>query len=291
MNIFRKLDDYKSYLAKIRKEGRCIGFVPTMGYLHAGHVSLFERAKQENDITVASVFVNPLQFGPNEDFERYPRDEARDLAALEKAGVDAALFPSVEEMYPQGTPKTKVTVSGVTERLCGASRPGHFDGVATVVMKLLQIVSPDRIYFGMKDAQQVAVIERMVADLNVPVTVVACPTLREADGLALSSRNVYLTPEERAQAPALYHALELAEELFAARPEITADELQRAVEDQLRSQAPLGTIDYVDVLTFPDLEPIDGPLKQVQRFIVAMAVYFGKARLIDNRVFDNPMLK
>lgn len=287
MKIFRKLSDYRAYLAELRKEGRSIGFVPTMGYLHAGHVSLMERAKRDNDLAVVSVFVNPLQFGPNEDFDRYPRDEERDIATLEKAGVDVAIFPSVEEMYPQGAPKTRITVSGVTERLCGASRPGHFDGVATVVMKLLHIVSPDRVYFGMKDAQQVAVIERMVADLNVPVEVIPCPTLREADGLALSSRNIYLTKEERSQAPALYQTLASVEERLRSRPDLAADELKQELADQLRAQAPLGRIDYVDVLSYPDLEPIEGPLKQVDRFIVALAVHFGKARLIDNRLLEN----
>lgn len=178
-------------------DGKSVGLVPTMGYLHEGHLSLVEAAKQECDVVVMSIFVNPLQFGPEEDFDRYPRDLERDQRLAREHGVDILFVPQAEEMYPK-KPAATVKVTGITEVLCGKSRPGHFDGVATVVMKLFQLVRPRRAYFGQKDAQQVAVIHRMAEDLNVPVEIVACPIVREKDGLAMSSRNVYLTEEERA---------------------------------------------------------------------------------------------
>ncbi|WP_309118623.1 pantoate--beta-alanine ligase [Paenibacillus sp.] len=287
MEVFRTIASYKQYLNEVENEGRSIGFVPTMGYLHAGHLSLVERAKRENDVVVMSVFVNPLQFGPNEDFERYPRDETRDLALMESAGVDAAFLPTVDEMYPGGggTSKTIVTVGGtVAERLCGASRPGHFDGVATVVSKLFHIVEPRRAYFGLKDAQQVAVIETFVRDLNLPVEIVPCETLREPDGLAMSSRNVYLTPEQRKNAPALRRSLLAIDEWLAAAPETTAPELERKLADAIRA-VPGAELDYAQVLAYPSLEPIEGPVAEAGRFIAALAVKFGGTRLIDNRLF------
>ncbi len=287
MEVIRTIAAYKRFLQGLGKE-RSIGFVPTMGFLHAGHLSLAERAKRENDVVVMSVFVNPLQFGPNEDFERYPRDEARDLALMESVGVDAAFLPSVSEMYPDGggTSKTVVTVSGpVTERLCGASRPGHFDGVATVVSKLFHIVEPRRAYFGMKDAQQVAVIETFVRDLNVPVEIVPCETMREPDGLAMSSRNVYLTPEQRANAPALRRALLAVDDWIAEAPETTAPALERKLADAMLA-VPGAALDYAQVLAYPSLEPIEGPVAKAGRFIAALAVKFGGTRLIDNRLFQ-----
>jgi len=285
MQIIRTVKDIAAFSKETRGQGGSIGFVPTMGYLHKGHLSLVKRAKEENETVVVSIFVNPLQFGPNEDYDRYPRDEERDLALLRDAGVDAVFLPSVQEMYPHGKPLATVTVSGITEPLCGASRPGHFDGAATVVLKLFHLVSPDKAYFGMKDAQQVAVIERMVLDLNVPVSIVRCPTLREEDGLAMSSRNVYLTEAERRQAPALYHALETAGRLLAERPGLNAGELAKELRDFLEASAPAGTIDYAEVLSYPDLAPISGALQKAKPFIVALAVKFSKARLIDNRLF------
>jgi len=284
MRILRTIDEYKRFLAEL-PAARTVGFVPTMGYLHAGHLSLVERAKRDNDVVVMSVFVNPLQFGPNEDFERYPRDEARDLALMESAGVDAAFLPSVAEMYPNGAVKTTVRVSGVTERLCGASRPGHFDGVATVVSKLFHIVEPTRAYFGLKDAQQVAVIETMVADLNMNVTIVPCPTLREADGLAMSSRNVYLTPEQRERATVLYASLQAIDGWRRANPDATGAELEAKLAEAIRS-TPGAELDYAQVLTYPALEPIEGPVRRAGRFIAALAVKFGSTRLIDNRLFE-----
>jgi len=291
MIVVRTIEQYRTFLEE-QADGRTIGFVPTMGYLHEGHMSLAARAKRENDAVVMSVFVNPLQFGPNEDFERYPRDEARDLALMEQAGVDCAFVPSVAEMYPAGAIRTTVSVRDVTERLCGASRPGHFDGVATVVTKLFNIVRPTRAYFGMKDAQQVAVIATMAADLNIPVEIVPCPTLREPDGLAKSSRNVYLTPEHRAQAPVLYRALQTVDDWLARRPELTAGELEELLARTVR-EAPDAVVDYAQVLAYPSLQPIVGPLRSAGPFIAALAAKFGSTRLIDNRLFgadpDNPL--
>jgi pantoate--beta-alanine ligase len=284
LRLIRTIREYKEYLAEQRQANRSIGFVPTMGFLHQGHLSLVERAKRENDAVVMSVFVNPLQFGPNEDFERYPRDEAKDFALMEGAGVDAAFLPSVREMYPAGKPLTTVTVAGVTERLCGASRPGHFDGVATVVMKLFHIIEPQRAYFGLKDAQQVAVIERMVSDLNVPVTIVPSPTLREEDGLAMSSRNVYLSAEERQQAPVLHKALSLIEGWLKEHPALEAETLAARIAETIQ-EAPTARIDYVEVLSYPNVAPIAGPVREAGSFIAAVAVKFGGTRLIDNRLF------
>jgi pantoate--beta-alanine ligase len=265
-----------------RREGATIGFMPTLGYMHEGHLSLIREARRRNTVVVVSIFVNPLQFGPNEDFDRYPRDTERDLKLAEEAGVDFAFVPDVKEMYPEPF-LTGVTVSGITSRLCGASRPGHFDGVATVVLKLLNIVQPHQAYFGMKDAQQVAVVQQMVRDLNVPTEIVPCPTVREPDGLAMSSRNVYLTPEERAQAPVLYKTLSEA----AARLRegtVPLGKLADWVAEQIRT-APLADIDYVEVLQYPSLAPLsDDAPRTGRQVIIAVAVRFGITRLIDNVV-------
>ncbi|MFB9329615.1 pantoate--beta-alanine ligase [Paenibacillus aurantiacus] len=263
-----------------------IGFVPTMGFLHEGHASLMRRAKEECGYAVLSIFVNPMQFGPNEDFDQYPRDAARDIQIAEKNGIDVVFMPSVAEMYPK-KPVTKVMIGGVTERLCGASRPGHFDGVGLVVSKLFHLVQPDRAYFGMKDAQQVAVIERMTEDLNIPVRIVPCETVREADGLALSSRNVYLSEEERSQAVILSRTLARAEE-WVKSPGMT----NRALSDKIKEsigQAPLAKIDYAEVLTYPDLESLHDDAEIIShngKILVALAVKFGRTRLIDNRLME-----
>ncbi|TVY11649.1 pantoate--beta-alanine ligase [Paenibacillus cremeus] len=286
MMIIKSISELRQAIKQKRAElpKATVGFVPTMGYLHRGHASLLERARKECSIVVLSIFVNPLQFGPNEDFERYPRDVERDLAIAKSAGADIVFFPQVSEMYPKPT-KTIVGVSGVTERLCGASRPGHFDGVATVVTKLFNIVLPDFAYFGMKDAQQVAVIEQMVYDLNIPLTIVPCETLREDDGLAMSSRNVYLSDEERQQAIVLSRALSDAEQaLEAQQGAITVEQLRTVVTDRIAS-APLAVIDYADILTYPALEPMD-QIREGERFIIALAVKFGRTRLIDNRIYN-----
>lgn len=261
-----------------------VGFVPTMGYLHEGHASLIKEARKHNHIVVLSIFVNPLQFGPNEDLDKYPRDLQRDLRLAEEAGVDIVFCPSVEEMYPSPI-LTTVSVRNVTERLCGASRPGHFDGVATVVTKLLNIVQPDRVYFGMKDAQQVAVITQMVHDLNMAVEVVPCPTIREEDGLAKSSRNVYLSAEERQQAIIIHLALTEAEQGLRDGT-ITADHLKEQVSWRIM-QAPLARIDYVEVLEYPSLLPLVARRTEQQSptmIIIAAAVRFGSTRLIDNTI-------
>lgn len=263
-----------------------VGFVPTMGFLHEGHASLMRRATAECDFAVLSIFVNPLQFGPNEDFDRYPRDAERDLALARANGIDLVFMPTVAEMYPK-KPVTKVMITQVTEKLCGASRPGHFDGVGIVVSKLFHLVQPDLAYFGMKDAQQVAVIERMVEDLNMPVTIVPCETVREADGLAMSSRNVYLSEEERAQAIVLSKTLR-SMDTWLQTPGMTLSALSDKIVSSIE-QAPLAKIDYAEVLTYPDLEEPEAGLELSHfegKLIVALAVKFGSTRLIDNRLLE-----
>jgi pantoate--beta-alanine ligase len=263
-----------------------VGLVPTMGFLHEGHVSLMARAREECGLVVLSIFVNPLQFGPNEDFERYPRDEHKDLAIAEQAGVDIVFVPSVEEMYPTPMQATVTMTGDITKVLCGASRPGHFDGVATVVSKLFHIAQPDKAYFGLKDAQQVAVIEQMVHDLNIPIEIVACPIVRDPDGLAKSSRNVYLSEEERRQAVVLSQSLMMAEELYK-EGFTDAAELRRLVIERIES-VPLARTEYVDIRWYPSLRTVDSlqGVNRNEKFIVALAVKFGNTRLIDNRLFS-----
>jgi pantoate--beta-alanine ligase len=257
-----------------------LGLVPTMGSLHAGHVSLVERARRENDRVAATLFVNPTQFGPREDLARYPRDLDRDRGLLEDAGCGLLFAPSVDEMYPPGF-DTFVEMGAVAGPLEGSRRPGHFRGVATVVLKLLGIVQPDRAYFGQKDAQQLAAIRKMVADLNVPVEVVGCPTVRDADGLALSSRNGYLGPEDRAAAPVLYRALRAAAARWEAG-ERDAEALRVAMR-QVLGEEPRAQTDYVSVadpLTLRELATVDGAA------LLSMAVRVGPARLIDNVLLE-----
>ncbi|MBI2171831.1 MAG: pantoate--beta-alanine ligase [Chloroflexi bacterium] len=257
---------------------RPLGLVPTMGYLHEGHLTLARWARRDNQSVVTSIFVNPAQFGPSEDFASYPRDMERDLAMLRQEGVDTVFAPTVEEMYPQGF-STYVNVERVTDALEGARRPGHFRGVATVVTKLFTIVQPDRSYFGQKDGQQVAVIRRMTVDLALGTEIVVVPTVREADGLAMSSRNVYLTPAERQAAPMLYRALGRAREMYRDGVR-DARALRQQVEGMIRAE-PLATLDYVsvaDAATLQELETVDRPA------MVSLAVRFGRARLIDNVV-------
>ncbi|MDR6884490.1 pantoate--beta-alanine ligase [Bacillus sp. 3255] len=284
MEVVHTIADLRSRIKEYRrKQGGSVGFVPTMGYLHEGHASLLRKARAQSGLVVLSIFVNPLQFGPGEDFERYPRNAERDLQVAEAAGADLVFMPSVSEMYPSPT-RTTVSVTGLTSRLCGASRPGHFDGVATVVSKLFHIVQPDQAFFGLKDAQQVAVIEQMVQDLNLDVEIVPCPTLREQDGLAMSSRNVYLSEEERKQALVLSQALEKAKAFVQSRTAFAAEELERLVSDHIRT-APLADIDYAQVLTYPTLEPFDASTSN-SSIIIALAVKFGKTRLIDNAIIQ-----
>jgi pantoate--beta-alanine ligase len=255
-----------------------LGLVPTMGALHAGHVSLVTRARAENDLAVASIFVNPAQFGANEDLAAYPRTPGEDLGVLESLGVDAVWLPSAEEVYPAGF-QTWVTVGEVTAPLEGARRPGHFRGVATVVAKLFNVFEPDRAYFGQKDAQQVAVIRRLVADLSFPVELVVCPTVREADGLALSSRNVHLSPEQRHAAPVLHRALLAGLAAFESG-ERDAGRLRDVLSGTLATE-PLARPDYVSVadpVTLEELAQVSGPA------LLSLAVRFGRTRLIDNVV-------
>lgn len=259
-----------------RQAGGTLGFVPTMGYLHEGHLFLARRAKAENDICAVSIFVNPTQFGPKEDFTRYPRDPDRDLALLEKERADLVLMPPVEEIYPPGA-GTWVDVDDVTARLEGATRPGHFRGVATVVAKLFNIVEPTRAYFGQKDAQQAVVIQKMVRDLKMNLQVVVAPTQREPDGLAMSSRNVYLTPEERRAAVVLWRSMNLALDLWK-EGERDAGRIRREMLDCIAKE-PLARVDYVsiaDPATLEELSRLEGPA------LVSMAVYLGQTRLIDN---------
>ena len=259
-----------------RQLGGSVGFVPTMGCLHEGHLSLVKRARKENSTVVVSIFVNPTQFGQSEDFGEYPRDLDRDLEMLEGEKTDIVFVPSEEEMYPDGF-NSWVDVEGVTERLEGASRRGHFRGVATVCLKLFNIVQPTRAYFGQKDAQQAVVITRMVNDLNMGLEIVVAPTVRESDGLAMSSRNTYLGPREREAAPVLFQALSLAEGLWRGG-ERDAAKIRRKMTALIHKE-PLARIDYVsiaDASTLEELEKIDRPA------LVSLAVKIGKTRLIDN---------
>ena len=277
MKVIETIDEMRQLRLQLAEP---VGFVPTMGYLHEGHLSLVRQARRENPSLVVSIFVNPTQFGPQEDFRQYPRDPQRDLALLEKEKTDIVFMPSVAEMYPPQF-SSWVEVGKVTERLEGASRPGHFHGVATVVAKLFNIIQPNRAYFGQKDAQQAVVIRKMAADLNMNVEIVALPTVREPDGLAMSSRNTYLNPEERQAATVLYQALTLAQKLWA-QGETDAQHLRQEMIDLIERE-PLAKIDYVSIAdpeTLDELDRVKSPA------LVSLAVRIGKTRLIDNVVLE-----
>lgn len=278
MQIVHMVKEAMEILSHAKKNGASVGLVPTMGFLHEGHLTLMRTAKRENDFVVASIFVNPIQFGPNEDLRTYPRDLERDSKLAESAGVDLVFNPTVEEMYPEGY-NTYVEVQKITDVLCGATREGHFRGVATVVMKLLNIVQPDRAYFGQKDYQQLKVIERMVSDLNMQVRIVPVPIVRETDGLAMSSRNTYLSPEERKSALILNQALANAQQLLDAGV-VSGSELQQRTA-QFIEGTPHAQIDYVAVVDAETLQPVDSIREKV---LLALAVRIGKTRLIDNSV-------
>lgn len=270
------VDTVERLRAARRNLAEPLGLVPTMGFLHAGHMALVQAARGQNASAAASIFVNPKQFGPNEDFASYPRDLDRDLAMLERAGVDLVFVPSVEEMYPPGF-STVVDVGPIGEILEGARRPGHFRGVATVVTRLFCLFQPRRAYFGQKDAQQCVVVKKLVADLGLALEIVVVPTVRDPDGLALSSRNVYLNPDERVAARVLSASLRLAEERFR-NGERDAEALRRLVQDTV-GREPLARLDYVsvaDAVTLAELEVVDRPA------LISMAAWVGKARLIDN---------
>jgi pantoate--beta-alanine ligase len=276
MIVVTTVSDMKALGRGWKAHGKSIGFVPTMGFLHEGHLSLVRESRRRTGVTAVSIFVNPAQFGPQEDFSRYPRDFARDAALLEAEGVEALFFPPVEEIYPPGF-RTYVEVHGLQDRLCGRSRPGHFRGVATIVLKLLNIVQPDLAFFGWKDAQQVVVLRNMAEDLNLGVEIVACPLVREPDGLAMSSRNSYLSPEERKAALALSRSLSKADRSVAAG-ERDAAKVVAAIRAEIEAE-PLARIDYVEAVDLANLEPVAEIRGDV---LVALAVFVGSTRLIDN---------
>lgn len=276
MKIAKTIKEVRDIIRKERNSGKTIGFVPTMGYLHGGHLSLVRKAKEETDFVVVSIFVNPLQFGPKEDFKEYPRNLNRDIKLLEEVKADLLFAPETEEMYPPGY-KTYVEVTEITDVLCGASRPGHFKGVTTVVTKLFNIVKPDKAFFGQKDAQQVAVIKKMVKDLNMDIEIVPVPIVREEDGLAMSSRNVYLNPEERKAAPILYKSLQRAKELIE-KGEKNSSTILKEMEEMILKE-PLAKIDYIEIVDGETLKRKD---KIEGNVLIALAVKIGKTRLIDN---------
>ena len=276
MKIVNTVAEVRAQVKEWRKEGLSVGLVPTMGYLHEGHQSLIKKSVEQNDRTVVSVFVNPMQFGPTEDLESYPRDLEADARLVESTGGDLIFNPEPEEMYKDGF-CSFVNMTGLPDALCGLTRPVHFKGVCTVVNKLFNIVKPDRAYFGEKDAQQLAIIMRMVKDLNMDIEIVGCPIIREADGLAKSSRNIYLTPEERKAAVILSKSVALGKKMVA-EGEKDAKKIVTAMKELINSE-PLATIDYVEMVDMDTMKAIDEVKGHV---LCAMAVNFGKARLIDN---------
>ena len=280
MQIVTTIKEVREQVKEWRRAGYSIGFVPTMGYLHEGHASLMQRAKKECDKVVASIFVNPMQFGANEDLDSYPRDLQADAGLCDSIGVDLIFHPEVEEMYADGF-CSFVDMNGLTKELCGKSRPIHFRGVCTVVSKLFHIVTPDKAFFGQKDAQQLAVIRRMVKDLNMDIEIVGCPIIREEDGLAKSSRNTYLNAEERKAALILSKTIRLGEQMV--RDGVTdAKELLTAMRENISGE-PMAKIDYVEAVSMDTIEKVDTIEGNV---LVAMAVYIGKTRLIDNFIIE-----
>lgn len=280
MNISGSISEVRQIVKEWRKEGLTVGFVPTMGYLHEGHKSLIDKAVKENDRVVVSVFVNPIQFGPTEDLASYPRDLERDAKLCEEAGANLIFHPGKEEMYFDDF-SSFVEVQGVSKGLCGKSRPIHFRGVCTVVTKLFNIVKPDRAYFGQKDAQQLAVVKRMVRDLNMDIEIIGCPIIREEDGLAKSSRNTYLSPEERKAAVILSKSLKLGKEAIE-KGERDSKKIIDIITNNINTEK-LAKIDYVEIVDPLSIENID---KIENSALVAMAVYIGKTRLIDNFIYE-----
>lgn len=278
MEVATTIQRVKEIVRQVKADGKTIGLVPTMGYLHEGHLTLAQNARNENDFVIMSIFVNPTQFGPNEDFESYPRDLERDKKLAESVGVDVIFAPSVEEMYPHDG-GIRIHAGRQATLLCGASRPGHFDGVLQVVTKLFHIAEPTRAYFGQKDAQQVAIVETLVRDFNFPLEIRTVPIVREEDGLAKSSRNVYLSSQDRKEAPEIYKSLKLAKEHFLTTGNVEKA-LQKAREHLEKNTS--GKIDYIELLSYPDLSEIN---ETTSRFLLAIAVYIGKTRLIDNIIF------
>lgn len=278
MKVTTTISETREQIRAWKKEGLTIGLVPTMGYLHEGHASLIKKCRKENDRVVVSVFVNPTQFGPNEDLEDYPRDFARDSALCESIGADLIFHPEPEEMYDDAC--AYVSIHTLSDTLCGKTRPIHFKGVCTVVSKLFNIVTPDNAYFGQKDAQQLAIIKKMVKDLNFDIRIVGCPIIREEDGLAKSSRNTYLNPEERKAALCLHRAVLRGQEIIAAG--CSSEGVRQEMEKVILAE-PLAKIDYISVVDALTMQPVDAVDRDV---LVAMAVYIGKTRLIDNFSYE-----
>ena len=274
MKILKTVHDVRKLVNQWKKEGKTIGLVPTMGYLHEGHLSLIEKCKKENDKVIVSIFVNPTQFGENEDLTSYPKDIKRDSSLCENLGVDLIFNPDASEMYQD--PCTFVNIESLSNHLCGKSRPIHFRGVCTVVSKLFIIINPDNAYFGQKDAQQLAIIKKMVKDLNFDINIVGCPIVREEDGLAKSSRNVYLNPKERKAALCLSKAINVGKNL--ANTETNADKIKSEMRKIIEAE-PLAKIDYIEIVDNDTMQPVS---KMKENTLAAMAVFIGKTRLIDN---------
>ncbi|MFC4022965.1 pantoate--beta-alanine ligase [Oceanobacillus longus] len=280
MQIIRTVKEMQLISIQLKNEQKQIGYVATMGYFHEGHLNLMKQARKENDIVITSIFVNPLQFGPNEDFEKYPRNKEKDTREAEEAGIDYLFLPSVDEMYPDKQ-LIKMHMERRVNVLCGNSRPGHFDGVLTVLTKLFHIVLPDKTYFGLKDAQQVAVVEALIRDHNFPIKLIGVPTTREADGLAKSSRNVFLNEQERKEAVWLYKSLLHGQQLVVdgvKNPDIIVKEVHELLREHVS-----GKVDYIEMLSYPDLLPV---LDTNQNIILAAAIYFEEARIIDNIILN-----
>ncbi|MCX8641760.1 MULTISPECIES: pantoate--beta-alanine ligase [unclassified Gilliamella] len=281
MKVITTIDEVRDQVKAWRNNGESIGLVPTMGYLHEGHQSLMASAKKDNQRVIVTIFVNPMQFGPKEDLASYPRDLERDKKACQQMGVDLIFCPSADEIYDANF-NSYVNVNGLTDALCGKKRPGHFKGVCTVVTKLFNITQPDRAYFGQKDAQQLAVIQRMVQDFNIPIEIIGCPIVRESDGLAKSSRNSYLSDNERKAAVCLYQSIELANTMIAQGERSVATIL--SAMQLLIEQQSLAKIDYIEFVDLSSLKPVS---QLTQDTLCALAVYIGKTRLIDNFIYHH----
>lgn len=279
MKVVKTVEDVRNFVNEQKKQGKSIGLVPTMGFLHKGHRSLIERARKENDAVIVSVFVNPTQFGPNEDYDNYPKDLESDMKMCEKCGVDLIFNPNPENIYEMHH-KTYINVEDISGQLCGLSRPTHFRGVCTIVAKLFNISKADRAYFGQKDAQQLAILKKMVKDLNFDIELIACPIVREKDGLAMSSRNKYLTELEREDATVLYRSIQAAKAII--KKGVKAQDVVKVMSEVI-AEVSYAKIDYIQVVDAEFLQPVDVIDEDV---LVALAVYIGKARLIDNFVYE-----
>ncbi|NQU95221.1 MAG: pantoate--beta-alanine ligase [Candidatus Omnitrophica bacterium] len=281
MKIIKKVDKMKTYAKIMKKENKLIGFIPTMGYLHEGHLSLMRTARKQTDTVITSIFVNPLQFGPDEDFKKYPRNIKKDEELARQCGVDVMFYPENEDMYPEGF-ATYINVEGLTEGLCGKSRAGHFRGVTTVVMKLFEIVKPDIAYFGQKDAQQAFVIKKMIEDLRMDITMKIMPIAREESGLAMSSRNAYLTKPEKKEAGILFTSLKLAEESVNSG-EKDPKKIIKKMRDSISASSASAKIDYISIVDTKSLKEVRDISGEV---LIALAVFIGKTRLIDNIIIN-----